>query len=178
VNTDGKQAEAKHVLVEVAAYDVKGNKVENQYFPGAGHISRRWPLERYAELADHLIRNERVRVIVFAGPEERAFVPEMRTIFPPATIFFDRLTIPQLASVQARLTLMVSNDTGPAHLAAAVGAPVIVIMDRATPHIFTLIGPQHRPIYSESITQIPVETVYEAAQAVLAQSRTDQLLQS
>jgi hypothetical protein len=33
---DGRQAEGKHVLVEVAAYDVKGNKVENQYFPIAG----------------------------------------------------------------------------------------------------------------------------------------------
>src|SRR6185369_10179004 len=36
VNTDGKQAEAKHALVELAAYDLKGNKVENQYFPIAG----------------------------------------------------------------------------------------------------------------------------------------------
>jgi periplasmic protein TonB len=36
VMSDGRQAEAKHVLVEVAAYDVKGNKVENQYFPIAG----------------------------------------------------------------------------------------------------------------------------------------------
>lgn len=36
VMTDGRQAEAKHVLVELAAYDVKGNKVENQYFPIAG----------------------------------------------------------------------------------------------------------------------------------------------
>ena len=36
VQTDGRQAEAKHVLVEVAAYDVKGNKTENQYFPIAG----------------------------------------------------------------------------------------------------------------------------------------------
>jgi protein TonB len=36
VNTDGKQAEGKHVLVEVAAYDIKGNKIENQYFPIAG----------------------------------------------------------------------------------------------------------------------------------------------
>ena len=35
-NADGKQAEGKHVLVEVAAYDVKGNKTENQYFPIAG----------------------------------------------------------------------------------------------------------------------------------------------
>ena len=36
VNTDGKQAEGKHTLVEVASYDVKGNKTENQYFPIAG----------------------------------------------------------------------------------------------------------------------------------------------
>jgi len=36
VNTDGKQSEAKHTLVELASYDVKGNKVENQYFPIAG----------------------------------------------------------------------------------------------------------------------------------------------
>ena len=36
VNSDGKQAEGKHALVEVASYDVKGNKTENQYFPIAG----------------------------------------------------------------------------------------------------------------------------------------------
>ena len=36
MTTDGKQAEAKHVLVELAAYDIRGNKVENQYFPIAG----------------------------------------------------------------------------------------------------------------------------------------------
>jgi ADP-heptose:LPS heptosyltransferase len=40
-------------------------------FVGAGHVLRRWPIERYAALADFLIRNDRVRVIVFAGPEER-----------------------------------------------------------------------------------------------------------
>jgi hypothetical protein len=36
LNTDGKLAEGKHVLVEIVAYDIKGNKVENQYFPIAG----------------------------------------------------------------------------------------------------------------------------------------------
>lgn len=147
-------------------------------FPGAGHHGRRWPLEHYAQLADHLIRNDRVRVIVFTGPEERSFVPNMRTMFPPATIFFDRLTIPQLVSAQARLTLMVSNDTGPAHLAAAVGVPVIVVMDRPTPHVFTPIGQHHRLIYGESVAKISVQTVYEAAQALLAYSRTDQLIES
>ncbi len=97
-------------------------------FPGAGNASRLWPLEHFAELADHLIRNDKVRVIVFAGPEERKLVPQMRQVFPDGTIFFDRLTIPQLVSAQARLTLFVSNDTGPLHLASAVGTPEAVIM--------------------------------------------------
>src|SRR5829696_740524 len=39
-------------------------------FPGAGHIGRLWPLENFVQVADFLIRNDRVRVIVFAGPEE------------------------------------------------------------------------------------------------------------
>ena len=144
-------------------------------FPGAGHVGRIWPVERFAELADHLIRNDRVRVIVFTGPEERSKVPEMRSLFPPATIFFDRLTIPQLVSAQARLTLFVSNDTGPVHIAAAAGTPVIVILDRPDPHAFTPIGDQHRLIFGRAITDISVAQVYKTAHELLAASRTDQL---
>lgn len=146
--------------------------------PGAGNATRQWPLERFAQLADHLIRNDRVRVIVFAGPEEREKIPQMRAIFPPTTIFFDRLTIPQLASAQSRLTLLISNDTGPAHLAAAVGAPVLLIMDRPTPHGFVPVGDQHRLIFAESIMKTRVEDVYEAAHALLARNRTDYLITS
>ena len=144
-------------------------------FPGAGHPSRRWPLENFAEVADHLIRNDKVRAIVFIGPEERGLVPQMRPLFPASTIFLDRLTIPQLVSAQARLTLFISNDTGPAHTAAAVGTPVIFIMDRPTPNTFTPVGDQHRLIGGARITAIPVQTVYQAAHEVLAHSRTDQL---
>ena len=144
-------------------------------FPGAGHESRRWPLAHFAEIADHLIRNQGVRVIVFAGPEERAFVPQMRSMFPKNTIFLDKLTISQLISAQARLTLLISNDTGPVHIAAAVGTPVVVIMDRPKPHSFTPIGEQHRLIMGQEITQISVEQVYRAAREVLSGSRTDNL---
>ncbi len=102
-------------------------------------------------------------------------VPQMRPLFPPGTIFFDRLTIPQLVSAQARLTLFVSNDTGPVHIAAAVGTPVIVIMDRPDPHSFTPVGDQHRLIFGPSIAEIPVAEVYKAAHELLAVSRTDNL---
>ncbi len=147
-------------------------------FPGAGNPSRKWPLERYAQVADHLVRNDRVRILVFTGPEEREMVPQMRMIFPPNTIFLDRLTIPQLVSAQARLTVLISNDTGPAHLAAAAGAPVIVILDIPTPHSFVVRGDQHRLIFSEQITKITVDEVYQAAHEVLALSRTDSLFYS
>ena len=143
-------------------------------FPGAGHPGRRWPMEHFADVADHLIRNKRVRVIVFAGPEERPLVPQMRTLFPSSTIFFDRLTIPQLISAQARLTLLISNDTGPMHTAAAVGTPVVVLMDRLDPHSFTPLGDQHRLIFG-GVKRITVAEVYQAAVEVLARSRTDNL---
>ncbi len=145
-------------------------------FPGAGHACRIWPTEHFADLSDHLIRNDRVRIVVFAGPEEREKVAEMRPVFPSSTIFFDRLTIPQLASAQARLTLFVSNDTGPVHIAAAVGTPVIVILDRPDPHSFTPTGDHTRVIVGKSITDIPVAEVYGAAHELLGASRTDRLL--
>lgn len=145
-------------------------------FPGAGNVSRLWPLEKFAEVADYLIRNDRVRVIVFAGPEERELVPQMRSVFPAGTIFFDRLTIPQLASAQARLTLFISNDTGPAHIAAAVGTPVVVVLDQPHLNSFTPVGEQNRFIGGPKITEIPVAEVYRAAHELIVTSRTDQLI--
>lgn len=144
-------------------------------FPGAGHPSRRWSLEKFAELADFLIRNDRVRVIVFTGPEESKLLPEMKKVFPPSTIFFSRLTISQLASAQARLTMFISNDTGPMHIAAAVGTSVITIMDRPTPHGYIPIGDQHRLIFGKTIHDISVEQVYKVAHELLASNRTEKL---
>ena len=147
-------------------------------FPGAGHPGRIWPIGHFADLADHLVRNDRVRIIVFTGPEERSKVPEMRPLFPLGTIFFDRLTIPQLVSAQARLTTFISNDTGPVHIAAAAGTPVIVIMDRPDPHSFTPVGDHHRLIFGQSIKNISVAQVYKAAHEVLAMNRTEKLISS
>jgi ADP-heptose:LPS heptosyltransferase len=144
-------------------------------FPGAGNASRLWPLQNFAEVADHLVRNDRVRVIVFAGPEERTLVPQMKTLFPPSTIFLDRLTISQLVSAQTRLSLFISNDTGPMHIAAAVGTPVVVVMDCPEPNSFTPVGSQHRLILGQEITRITVREVYQAAHELLATNRTGEL---
>jgi ADP-heptose:LPS heptosyltransferase len=147
-------------------------------FPGAGHASRRWPLERFAELAEFLVRNDAVRPIVFAGPEERPLVSQMKGLFPRATVIFDRLTIPQLAAAQARLAVLVANDTGPMHIAAAVGTPVVLLLDRRAPESYIPLGDQHRIIYSATIPEITVDEVYSATRALLAGGRTATLFAS
>lgn len=147
-------------------------------FPGAGHPARRWPLARFAELADCLVRNDEVRIALFAGPEERAFVKEMRATFPRSTLIFDRLNIPQLASALARLAVFVSNDTGPMHVATAVGVSVVALLDRPTPHSFIPIEPRHRIIYSKRIAEMTTDEVYGATRELLAAGRTASLFAS
>lgn len=147
-------------------------------FPGAGHPSRRWPLEQFASLADFLVRNDQVRVLVFLGPEERAFAGDVRRQFPPSTIVLDQLTIPQLAAAQARLAAFVSNDTGPMHIASAVGTPVVLLLDKRAPESYLPQGDRHRVIYNSIIGDISVDEVYDATRSILASGRTAALFAS
>lgn len=147
-------------------------------FPGAGHPGRCWPIERFAELADFLIRNAKVRPIVFVGPEERHLVQRMRELFPSACVILDGLSLRQLAAAQARLAVFVSNDTGPVHLAAAVGTPIVVLVARPTQHAYVPRAPVQRVIFSQSINEINVEEVYTATRALLSAGRTASLFAS
>jgi heptosyltransferase-1 len=147
-------------------------------FPGAGHPSRRWPLQRFAELADFLARNDQVRILVFLGPEERSFVQDIQRQFPPTTVVLDKLTIPQVAAAQARLAVFVSNDTGPMHIASAVGTPVVLLLDKRAPQSYLPQGDRHQIIYSSTIEEVTVEEVYIAARTVLAGTRSTSLFAS
>jgi len=147
-------------------------------FPGAGHPSRRWPLEQFAALADYLIRNDQVKVLVFLGPEEHSLIKEIRRLFPAMVIIVDRLTIPQLAAAQARLAAFVSNDTGPMHIASAVGVPEVLLLDKRAPESYLPQGERHRVIYNNLIDDITVDEVYEATRSILTSERAATLFAS
>jgi ADP-heptose:LPS heptosyltransferase len=146
-------------------------------FPGAGHPSR-WPLQQFASLADFLIRNDQVKVLVFVGPQERAFAKDTRQQFPRSVVVLDQLTIPQLAAAQARLAAFVSNDTGPMHIASAVGTPVVLLLDKRTPESYLPQGDRHHVIYNSVIGDITVDEVYAATRSILASGRTAALFAS
>src|SRR5947209_18812453 len=145
-------------------------------FPGAGHPSRRWPIERFAELAWRLERNDSVRTVIFAGPEERRLVRDARSKFPPSAVVLDRLTVRLLAAAAARLSVFVSNDTGPMHIAAAVGTPVVILMQHHPMfNCYIPPGERHRVVAARTVEAITVEAAYEAARAAFTTERASSL---
>ncbi len=95
--------------------------------------------------------------------------------FPPSAVILDQLTIPELAAAQAGLAAFVSNDTGPMHIASAVGTPVVLLLDMRAPESYLPQGDRHRVIYKSEIGDITVDEVYEATRAVLASERSADL---
>ncbi len=147
-------------------------------FPGAGHPSRRWPVERFAELAWMLERNDSVRSVIFAGPEERKLVREAVTKFPPTAVVLDRLTVPQLAAAAARVSVFVSNDTGPMHVAAAVGAPVVILMQHHPMfNCYIPLGERHRVVAARTVGEIGTDLAYTAARAAFTTERASSLFE-
>ena len=147
-------------------------------FPGAGHPSRRWPIERFAELAWMLERNDSVRSVLFAGPEERKLVREALPKFPPSTIVLDKLTVPQLAAAAARVSVFVSNDTGPMHVAAAVGTPVVILMQHHPMfNCYIPPGERHRVVAARTIMEITPDLAYTAARAAFTTERASSLFE-
>ncbi|HUF90306.1 MAG TPA: glycosyltransferase family 9 protein, partial [Gemmatimonadota bacterium] len=93
--------------------------------PGAQAASRRWPAERFAGLASRL-GGEGARVIVFGSAAERELAATVAAAARPAPADWSgRTPLPVLIECFRRLDLLVTNDTGPMHLAAAVGTPLV-----------------------------------------------------
>lgn len=95
--------------------------------PGASDPRRRWPPEQFAAVGDTLAATG-VRVVVTGTEGERDLVTAVvRGMQRPATNLCGRLTLGGLAGLLSRCAVVVANDTGPLHLAAAVGAPTVGI---------------------------------------------------
>lgn len=100
--------------------------------PGARPPARRWPWERFARLADELAGRIGARVILTGGPAEVDLAEQVATgMATPAINLAGQTTLGSLAALIETLDLFVSNDTGPAHLAVALGVPSVTIFGPA-----------------------------------------------
>lgn len=113
---------------------------------GGGWYTKRWRSERFSELADRITGRYGWTVVLPWGPGQLPDVESIagratcRPFVPPAT------ELPQLAALLEKCAFVVSNDSGPMHLAAAVGTPVLGIFGPTRPELQGPYGAKHATV--------------------------------
>lgn len=105
--------------------------------PGASAPSRRYPPRHWKEVARRLAATLRCPLVFTGSADEAALVNQIRHGVPNAHSLAGKLDLGQLAAAIAHSSVLISNNTGPVHLAAAVGTPVV--------DLYALTNPQHAP---------------------------------
>ena len=96
--------------------------------PCSSHPLRNWPADRYAEVADYAISEMNMHVVLTGGPSELEITTGQQieaAMKNKAQNLIGKDTINQSVALLQQATLVISPDSGPAHLASAVGTPVI-----------------------------------------------------
>jgi lipopolysaccharide heptosyltransferase II len=106
--------------------------------PGASAPSRRYPPERFAQAARRLVLGHDCSVVLTGTASERGLVEQIQQEMQvPSWALVGELDLAGLAALIAKAPLLISNNTGPVHIAAAVGTPVV--------DLYALTNPQHTP---------------------------------
>ena len=121
--------------------------------PGSVWPTKRWPAERYAELIRELVARAGVKAVLLGGKEDAALNAGIAEAAGPGVVnWAGCTTLPELMDLVPRLRLMVTNDSGPMHIAAGSGVPTLAIFGPTTRELgFFPYGEGHR------VLQVPLE---------------------
>ena len=101
--------------------------------PGAAWPNKRWPPARLAAIAVELRARHGLMSVVLWGPGEETLAAEVVAGANGAAVLSARTTIADLVALARRAAIMVSGDTGPTHIAAALGTPIVGIYGPTRP---------------------------------------------
>lgn len=150
-----------------------------------------WFNDRFAMLADRLVNEKGVDVVFTGGPSDRGVIDEIFSMMTAsAANLAGRTSLKMLAALYQRSALLVSTDTGPMHLAAAVGTPVVALFGPTAPWRTGPFGSGHRVIRTapacspcfkrqcdehrcRCMKDISVEMVWQRVAAVLNQDQPE-----
>jgi ADP-heptose:LPS heptosyltransferase len=137
---------------------------------GAGKLANRWPAERFARLASLLAADGPTRVVLFWGPAESELRDEYERHADGAAEYAGPMPVTRLAAWFGSCDVMVCNDTGVMHLAAAAGVPTVALFGPTDPQEWTPRGDRVRALRGSggSVAAIGVEEVASCVRALLA----------
>ncbi len=165
--------------------------------PGSGGSAREWPAEYFGDLALKLQVDRGAQILITgAKGEERKVAAVLIGSKGKAIPLVGSLSLKELAALIKKANLFVSNSTGPLHIAVAVGTPVVSMFPQATAMSAARWGPYtakkrvlvpDKPVNCKEcvnrkdlpcacMMSIPVEDVYSAACALLAEQRKKELV--
>ena len=122
--------------------------------PGGNAPARRWPLERFAEVSRALLAAGH-RVVILGGPAERDLTARLAAAAPGVRDEGGRTDLCGLAALLSVLRLVVTNDTGPLHLAAAVGVGTVTVFGPSDPGETSAVGAGHRRVVPVGLPCVP-----------------------
>ena len=120
--------------------------------PAAGRLVKEWPPERFAAVAAALAADAHATIVLLGAVGDRAKSDGVRQALRAAAPVIDlvgRAPLVELAAVLARLSLLITGDTGPAHLAATVGTPVVAIFGPTDPVHYAPLAPRAEAVHAD-----------------------------
>lgn len=154
------------------------------FVTGSAHASKCWPVEKFAALADRISERFGADIVAAGVAAEKPIVARLVELAgAPVVDLAGRTDIPTLIALLAGATLVVSNDTGPAHITCVLDVPVIIIFGPSNPsrirpyaksHAVAAVAPDARGNAIDStdaryrIDAVPVENVFAEVQYHLA----------
>jgi ADP-heptose:LPS heptosyltransferase len=107
--------------------------------PGAMWETKRWPLDRFAQLANRATQAGH-RVILIGGPGDQQLGQTLHAMIPSAVDLTGKIPLMLLPALLARCHRFVGNDSGPMHIARAVGTPTVALFGSTDPAQFDFSG--------------------------------------
>jgi len=108
--------------------------------PGAGSEAKRWPLSRFISLARHLVLQEK-KLLIVEGPAEPGLAKQIAITLPAAEVIpAESLPLDLLAAAMEHGRIFIGNDSGLAHLAAALGVCCVVLFGPTFPRHWAPLG--------------------------------------
>ncbi|MBN2132813.1 MAG: lipopolysaccharide heptosyltransferase I [Sedimentisphaerales bacterium] len=111
--------------------------------PGSAQVSKCWPAERFGALADRLATEHGLTVTATGGKSESEMIERIQTAADAKIAnLAGRTSLPELVEVLRGARIVISNDTGPGHIAGALGKPLVMMFSWSNP---LRVGPYGRP---------------------------------
>jgi heptosyltransferase I len=175
-----------HISALLAREHIRSGTVLVAMHPTARWPTKQWLPESFAETADRLQQQDAVRVVLIGGREDRVLAERVMHHMQSAPIdLIGKTTLKELIAFLRRARMLITNDSGPMHLAAAVGTPVVALFGPTDPartgpygvgHTVLRSGVPCSPCFSrrcsntvmmQCMTTIPPHVVIDAARKLL-----------